>query len=255
MRFRLTNSAQASADVIPQLLKLRPDAVLVGGQALAVWANALGILPAPPLDVFVTSDIDFLGSAGVARELARKLHAELMVPSADDPVQVNSAILVLRDPKAGTVLVDFLNDVVGVEAAKIRKRALEVEALGSTFLVMHPVDCLTSRITNLQLLPSKRNEFGVAQARLSIQIVNKYIERVVAEGNRRHALDLSEHVGRLARSNAAGEVNAAYDIDVLDAIPVDALPKQFVEKQWPQLRKRAERKAAGYKRSRRAKPK
>lgn len=244
------NEAEASAQVIPELLRLRPDAVLVGGQALAVWANALNIRPEPPLDVFVTSDIDFLGSRRVARELAEKLHAELMVPSAEDHVQVNSAMLILRDARTGTVLVDFLNEVVGIEAAIVKRRALEVEAFGVPFLVMHPVDCLTSRISNLQLLPSKQNELGLAQARLAIQIVNKFITRVAAEGNERHALDLSEHVGRLARGRAAAEVSSRYGIDVLDAIPVAALPKAFVEKQWPHLVKRAARRAAPYKKRR-----
>ncbi|HUF80580.1 MAG TPA: hypothetical protein VMN03_05535 [Burkholderiales bacterium] len=213
---------------------------------------ALGVTPAPPLDVFVTSDVDFLGSKAVAKELAERLHAELMLPSADDPVQVNSAMLVLRDARAGTVLVDFLNEVMGVESSKVKQRAQEVEAFGTTFLVMHPVDCLASRIANLQSLPQKRNEFGIAQARLSIEIVRRFIEKVARDGNVRHALDLSEFVGRLARGRAAAQVSGEFAIDVLAAIPVNALPRAFVEKQWPHLVSRAARKAKPY--AKRGKP-
>src|SRR6266513_3609031 len=99
VKSRLTTEAEASAEQIPRLLQLRPNAVLVGRQALAVWANALNIVPTGPLDPYVTSDVDFLGSRSVAKELAEKLHVDLLVPSADDHVQVNSAILVLKDKR------------------------------------------------------------------------------------------------------------------------------------------------------------
>ena len=248
----MTNEAEASAARLPDLLRLRPDAILVGGQALAVWAMALGITPKPPLDVFVTSDVDFLGTKAVARELADKLHAELTVPPSDDPVQVNSAILVLRDPEAGTVLVDFLNSVIGVESSKIKARAQDVEAFGAKFLVMHPVDCLASRIANLQSLPAKQNEFGVAQAQLAIGIVRRFIDKVAREQSERHALKLCEYVGRLARSRAAAEVGSKFGVDVLKAIPVDSLPRAFVEKQWPHLVRRADRRTKPYRKKRQA---
>jgi len=246
VKSRLTTEAEASAEQIPRLLQLRPNAVLVGGQALAVWANALNIVPTGPLDPYVTSDVDFLGSRSVAKELAEKLHVDLLVPSADDHVQVNSAILVLKDKRGSPVLVDFLNEIAGLEAANVRKRALEVEAFGTVFQVMHPVDCLESRICNLHLLPSKQNEIGLAQARLSIKIVHAFIRKVAASGEERHALKLTEHVGRLARSRPAAQVSGRYDINILDAIPVDILPAEFRDKQWPRLVARAEKKAKPY---------
>lgn len=239
----MTSEAEASAEQLPRLLRLRPDAVLVGGQSLAVWAAALGVRPRPPLDPYVTSDIDFLGSRRVAKELAEKLDAALLVPPADDHVQVNSAVLLLRDPRGGRVLVDFLSGVVGLEATKIRKRALEVEAFDTVFRVMHPVDCLESRVANLYALPSKRNESGVAQARLAVEIVREFIAKVAASGNERHTLKLVEHVGRLARGKGAAQVGARYGIDVMEAIPVEKLPQAFREKQWPRIVARAPKKA------------
>lgn len=242
----MTIDAQASADQIPRLLKLRPDAVLVGGQSLVVWANVLGVRPKPPLQPYVTSDIDFLGSRQVARDMAGKLGAQLLVPPENDHVQVNPAVLLLQGKDGGRVIVDFLSVVSGPAAAKVRKRALEVEAFGTMFKVMHPVDCLHSRISNLHLLPAKRNAIGVAQARLSIEIVHAFIAKVVSSGEVRHALDLAEHVGKLARSSAAAQVSAEFNISILDAIPVAMLPKAFREKQWPLLLARAGKKARAY---------
>lgn len=236
------NDAQASAERIPELLKLRPEAVLVGGQALAAWAAALDIKPAGPLDPYVTSDIDFLGTRAAAQEIARKLDTKLLVPSPDDHVQVNSGVLVLGDPQTGSVVVDFLNQVAGLDAEKVKTRALEVEAFGTVFRVMHPVDCLASRISNLRLLPQKRNETGVAQARLAIEIVRGYIRKVLTEGNERHALDLAEFVGRLARSGETAQVSADHGINILEAIPVELMPVLYREKQWPRVVERAEKR-------------
>lgn len=246
----MTSDAQASADRIPELLRLRPDAVLVGGQSLVVWANVLGIRPKPPLEPYVTSDIDFLGSREVAKAMAGKLGARLLVPPKDDHVQVNAAMLLLRGTDGGQVIVDFLNAVSGLDAAMIGKRALEVEAFGTVFRVMHPVDCLASRVSNLHLLPAKRNAIGVAQAKLSVEIVHAFIAKVVAAGDVRHALDLAEHVGKLARSSAAAQVRAKFDVNALDAIPVTMLPRAFREKQWPRLVARAEKKTRPYRSAR-----
>jgi hypothetical protein len=246
----LTTDAQASADRIPELLRLRPDAVLVGAQALVVWANVLGVRTRPPLEPYVTSDIDFLGSREVARELARKLGAQLLVPPKDDHVQVNAAVLLLRGKDGGRVLVDFLSVVSGLDVAKIRARALEVEAFDTVFKVMHPVDCLASRIGNLHLIPAKRNETGAAQARLAVEIVHEYIAKVAGAGEARHALDLVEHVGKLARTAVAAQVGEQFHVRILDAIPLTALPRAFQEKQWPRLVARAERKAKPYRATR-----
>lgn len=242
----MSADARASADQIPQLLRLRPDAVLVGGQSLVVWANVLGVRPKPPLEPYVTSDIDFLGSRQVAADMAGKLGVQLLVPPKDDHVQVNVAVLLLQGKDGGRVIVDFLSVVSGLDAAKIRKRALAVEAFGTVFKVMHPVDCLESRISNLHLLPAKRNEIGVAQARLSVDIVHAFIARVVSSEGVRDALDLAEHVGKLARSTAAGQVRGKFDINVLDAIPVRMFPQAFQEKQWPRIVARAEKRARPY---------
>lgn len=248
-RFRLTSEAQASAAQIPELLKLRPDAVLVGGQALAVWASALRIKPDPPLDPYVTSDIDFLATQVVARQVAKKLDAKVLIPSPDGHVQVNSAVLVMGDNRTGHVLVDFLNQIAGLDTDKVKRRALEIEAFGTVFQVMHPVDCLASRISNLQLLPQKRNEIGLAQTKLAIKIVRTFIEKVMQDGNERHALDLADFVGRLARSRGAAQVSAEHGINILDAIPLDVMPAAFREKQWPRVVSRVERRTKPYRKA------
>ena len=224
-----------------KLLKLSGDAVLVGGQSLAVWAEHFGIEPRPPLVPFISNDVDFLAGKRVAVEIARQLGGKLFLPKPDDHVQVNTAVVTFGSEEQYE-RVDFLASVAGIDSKKLRQRAVEVEAWDVKFRVMHPVDCLESRIQNLELLPEKRNDVGIAQANLAIEIVRALIERVAKSGDQRHGLGLAEHVGYLSRSRAAANAAAKYGISVLDAIPVDLMPEDFKKKRWPQLEKYAEKK-------------
>ena len=129
------------------------------------------------------------------------------------------------------------------------QRAQEVEAFGTTFNVMHPLDCLRSRIANLELLPGKRNASGLAQARLAIEIVKRFIDERLREGNERYALNLANAVADLAHSRQAVQVGAQFDICIVDAIPADAMPAAYKEKQWPRVVERVERKLKAAKKS------
>src|SRR5690606_17534332 len=63
-----------------------PEVVLVGGQALAIWAQRYRITPPEALSDAVTRDADFLGSAKSARELSVALGPgwRYWKPGADD---------------------------------------------------------------------------------------------------------------------------------------------------------------------------
>ncbi len=221
-----------------RLLRLSGNAVLVGGQSLAVWAHHFGIEPQYPLVPVVSYDVDFFAGAQVAKEMAARLGGKLFLPEPDDHVKVNSAVVTFGSEEKYE-RVDFLANVAGMDGKKIRARAIEVEAWGAKFRVMHPVDCLESRLQNLELLPNKRTDVGVAQAKLAIGIVRRLIEDVLEKGEERHALKLAEHVGFLSRSRAAANAYGSYEIDVLEAIPTDVMPQEFNEKRWPQLQKYA----------------
>ena len=60
------------------------QAVLVGGQALAFLTDHLELPLPPDLDSGVTADIDFLGTAALAREHGKRLGWKTWVPSLDD---------------------------------------------------------------------------------------------------------------------------------------------------------------------------
>lgn len=223
------------------LLKLSADAVLVGGQSLAVWADHFGIEPKPPLVPFISNDVDFFAGKKVAMEVANQLGGKLFLPKADDHVQVNTAVVTFGSEEKYE-RVDFLASVAGMDGKKLRQRAIEVEAWGVKFQVMHPVDCLESRLHNLELLPEKRNDVGIAQAKLAVEIVRALITQVLRAGDERHALDLAEHAGYISRSRVAANAATRYGVSVTDAIPANLMPEEFRKKRWPQLQKYAVQK-------------
>lgn len=232
----MTEEVPPSAALIRSLLELQPDAVLVGGQSLAAWAQHYALAPLPPLVPVFSKDIDFLARAAVADEVGTKLGGKVFHPSPDGHVQINTAVVSLPQG-SDYVRVDFLAVVAGLDEKDIKKRALELEAFGTRFWVMHPVDCLTSRLENLRLLPEKRDEVGAAQAELAVKVMREFILEMASAGSARHVLDLAEFVAKLATKPAGIEARVHFGINVLSAIPVEKMPKEFRQKRWPQIKK------------------
>ena len=75
-------------EVLHWLERAGEDLTLVGGQAVALWEHLLGL---PVLTE--TVDIDFLGDAAQAQELADALGYDCRIPDSVDPTP-NTAILV-----------------------------------------------------------------------------------------------------------------------------------------------------------------
>lgn len=170
------SDAPLSAPEVARLLDADPGAVVIGGQALGLWALFYGIPLPAELNGIVTRDLDFFGDRKLAELFASRLErAEVRVPSVDDHATPNSAIVLVRrfgDPPR-TVQVDFLGAIKGLDGEKVKLRAATVSLDGVSHptRIMHPMDCLTSRIANLAL-PAKRNAQGAAQARIAIYVTS-----------------------------------------------------------------------------------
>ena len=128
-------------EVLHWLERAGEDLTLVGGQAVALWEHLLGL---PVLTE--TVDIDFLGDATQAQELAEALGYDCCIPDSVDPTP-NTAILV---DDSGVVVADFLAFVAGLNETDIIRRRLPITMeSGRAFYVLHPFDCLASRLAHL----------------------------------------------------------------------------------------------------------
>src|SRR6195256_2931983 len=106
--------------------------------------------------------------------------------------------------------------VVGLNTKDLARRAIELEIPDIGLLrVIHPIDVLDSRIQNLHLLPEKRTDAGIDQARLAVNVARAFIRLEVATRGERAGLKLLERVTDIAGDIAAVRVFLLYGIDPL----------------------------------------
>jgi hypothetical protein len=238
MRSEAVTEAPLTAQDVRKILGIcSPRGLLVGGQALAFWADHLYIERPVELASGVTADADFIGDSGLARDLAKRLGWQLWIPALDDSTPQTGKVT-HRMRSGETKQVDFLSGVVGLTTKDLARRAVELEVPEVGRLrVIHPLDVLDSRIQNLHSLPEKRNRAGIAQARLAIDVVRAFVRQQIATRDERTSLRLLERVAEIAGDIAAVRVFLLYGIDPLKAVPLEDFrtTSALHKVRWPQI--------------------
>jgi hypothetical protein len=244
---RILQEAELTPGEVERILRVcGPEALLVGGQALATWAVHYRIQPVGELSRAVTMDVDFIGTSDIAVALWRSLGRpwKLRKGTLDD-VGGQVAKVYVTVPGEGIKQVDFLSGIVGLETEAVRKRAAEIGfSDGVTVRLLHPLDVLESRLRNLDSLPAKRNDIGVAQARLAVSVVRAFIDDYMDDaGDPRRVRQAVKRVEKIALDTRLSLVAFTYEIDVLAAIPVERIAyPRFHDQQWPRVLARLEHK-------------
>lgn len=238
MRNERDIEAPLSPDEVKEILATcSPRGLLVGGQALAFWADHLRVPLPADLASGVTADADFIGDSKLAENLGKHLGWKTWIPTLDDATPQTGKVT-HRLPGGRVKQVDFLSGVIGLATKDITRRAIEMEIPGiGNLRVIHPLDVLDSRIQNLHLLAEKRTPAGLAQARLSIAVARAFVREEIAIRGERTALKLLERIADIAMETAAVRVHLLYGIEPLDAIPlVDFRVTTALHKvRWPQI--------------------
>lgn len=238
MRTRqLIEAPLAPAEVTRILAICSPEGLLVGGQALAFWADHFHVPRPATLESGVTADADFIGDSALAQRLAREIGWTAWIPTLEDATPQTGKVT--RRLRNGTVKqVDFLSGVVGLTTKDLVRRAVELEVPGAGILrVIHPIDVLDSRVQNLHALAEKRTPMGIAQAKLAIDVTRACIRREISEAGERAGLKLLERVAAIASDIAAVRVFLLYGIDPLAAVPLEDFRTSTAlhRKRWPQI--------------------
>lgn len=232
------NSAYLDPIIAEQLLAYLADenTVVVGGQSVMAWAQYFGIINK---HTSYTRDIDIFGTyadieAADLRLIMVEHETKFAEPNDSSP---NSGLILITLPGSKKVRVDFLWAVQGLSGSDIQERSVKLK-LGETdkfIRVLHPLMCLESKIVNLGAFPIKRDEAGVAQAKMAIKVAHAYISDLLAHNRERDALNAVERVFRVAQLDAASFIWHIFDIDLVEAIPVAALPQAFQDIRLPQM--------------------
>lgn len=238
MKSRRDTEAPLTPEDVKKILSIcSPRGLLVGGQALAFWADHLQVKRPANLVSGVTADADFIGDAVLAKNLGKRLGWETWIPALDDATPQTGKVS-RRLKNGGVKQVDFLSGVAGLTTKDLVRRAVEMEVPDIGHLrVIHPIDVMDSRIQNLHLLPEKRTDAGIAQARLAVDVARAFIQQEVAARSERTGLKLLERVAEIASDIAAVRVFLLYGIDPLEAIPLEDFrtTSALHKVRWPQI--------------------
>ena len=164
------------------------DAILVGGQSLAIWSR-LYLDRAPRIaSVYSMSseDVDLFGGKEAAEAFAKKLsNARVYIPPPFDP-SPNAAVVVGQLGNR-TIQVDFLKAVLGVDSRLLRKNFVTLTGpaqIGENpvnILILHPLDCLRSRLSNINDL-KRTTPHSISSAEASIIILDVFIDDLLQQG-------------------------------------------------------------------------
>jgi hypothetical protein len=182
-----------SAVEVEELLRIieQSKSIVIGGQALALWCRFF-LDRAPQIANFYSlssEDLDVYGSTSEAKSLAHLLsEAELHIP----PLWDNSPNAAVVTGKIGIhpVRIDFMRSVLGVEDHALRRNyvTLSKETDNGTLSInlMHPLDCLRSRLSNINDL-HREGLHAISSARAALMIVDLFIDQALRIGNVREA--------------------------------------------------------------------
>lgn len=204
--------------ILKTIYETEPDtAILVGGQALALWTFLLGVSVPPELPRSVTRDLDSVCGIKSAHKVKDGFGGIFAQSNIDDHT-TNFAKLTL--PVGGEDFeVDFLGSILGVSNDVLFRTSFVVRfKIGDDshvdVRVMHPYAIWQSRLANVINIPSKQNKYGIAQAKLSLHVLRAYVNKQAA-GFYSHldAISWIRHFEKKLRSVSWRDALVDYDLD------------------------------------------
>jgi hypothetical protein len=204
--------------------------IVVGGQSINIWSELYEGKDAAldELGSLTSKDIDFYQNKEAQTTLVSRLdEGKLHIPDADDHTP-NASVVVgkLGDRK---VEVDFLATVQGIPGNDLEKNAMGVElkAGGVVAQLMHPLDCVKSRLANINSL-KRFTEHSVVQAIASVRILDCFIDDLLRLGDEGHKMvtDILAKLEYVIRDNYLGR--EAY-LKFGDRLELDAILRRYLD--------------------------
>lgn len=196
--------------------------VIVGGQALALWARQYLIDELTGEEVgFVTSDdLDFLGNSSSVEHCQQALNIDFRRATIEDNTP-NIAIGLYEWQKDKKLVVDIMGEIAGVDEKMLLKNLSFIDLEGVAVAVIDPVTCMQSRLANLFALWQSNCHREAIRTTIAIRATNCFIREVLVYDGYRAAASTIKRVRKLALSDYGRRVFVEYGINIFDAIPDD----------------------------------
>jgi hypothetical protein len=240
----MTLTPEDLLDVLIHLQVASSEIIVVGGQAVNLWAThyAQETESWQRLRPYASRDIDFFGSRLEVITCAAELQGKAYV-NRDFDSSPNTGIVTIPY-RNQTLTIDFLATVFGISDDDIVATAVEFKGEGRLeglqLKVLNPLLCLEGKLKSLLNLPQADRQ-DAKHCRLSILILREYLKDICQELEPRPGLKVIERILRLGGTEAA--LNAWYHlgVSVESTIPLSQIQtfqhpiwQKFLELRWSQ---------------------
>lgn len=191
------------------------DTILVGGQALVVWAEVYRqtISQHGNTGPVTSRDLDFFGFKEAASALADNLDAKLLLPGFDDHSPSTALVEITFEHQEMTI--DFLGSILGVSDRELKDGGLIVsldyqdghERKSLEITLLHPQLCLQSRVANI-LHPGlgRRSDMSFRQLQVAVYVLRAFLlEKIAQEDTRREVHRTLKMLWSYLRSDEFGK--------------------------------------------------
>lgn len=220
------------------------DLILVGGQAINIWASVYQNR-IPELQQFLpfsSEDLDFVGSKIDAIQIQQTLGGDLTLNQNFTP-SPNTGVLITQAQNRN-LRIDFLASVFGLGDSEVAASAVRFEGreklAGINLKILNPILCLEGKLKAYTGLPQAGRQ-DKKHLQISLLVVGQYVKDICQQNQPRDGLKLVEKIFKTAKSDAGLQVWVRDRLDLLDSIPVktiDSLPdpswSKFREIRLPQ---------------------
>jgi hypothetical protein len=231
--------------ILQMLQQAQVELVVVGGQAINLWAKQYH-QPSPEWEVllpYASVDLDFYGSRIEVVQCGEALQGQVTLARDFDPSP--NAGVVIVDYQGYPLRIDILASVYGLADAEVSSTALRFvgsESLaGLELRVLHPLLCLEGKLKCLRGLDQSTRQ-DEKHVRLAVLILHAFLTQQLANQSSRSVLNLVERIVDNTWTDAGLNAWYRYGIEIEAAIPLttiraseDSRWQSFYSIRWTQI--------------------
>lgn len=230
-------------------------AIIVGGQAVNLWAMRFEVLRSSLRSYrpYTSRDLDFYGGRVEAKRLLTILGGRGKLNDGTDPSPNAAVIEVLIEGRGGLVI-DVLTSVFGVSSSELSRTAVawtpRESGIDCELNVIHPLLLLESKLACLRGL-SQQGRQDQKHCQMMLLVIHAWLANQSSQP--RSVFKAVERIAALMQTPDGLHADGL-GIDLWDSMPLqqwksDANYALFFEKRLPQIREEIEQSRTGYRES------